>query len=132
MIRKANMNDLESIMKIIKSTVEEMKTYNNTQWDENYPLEKDFVSDIKKQDLYIYEVDGEVAGFICLNYEEPEEYLGLNWSSNKKAMVIHRMAVNPNFRKTGIASKLVDFAEKLAVENNVSYLKSDTYSINSK
>lgn len=122
MIRKANMNDLESIMKIIKSTVEEMKTYNNTQWDENYPLEKDFVSDIKKQDLYIYEVDGEVAGFICLNYEEPEEYLGLNWSSNKKAMVIHRMAVNPNFRKTGIASKLVDFAEKLAVENNVSYL----------
>ncbi|HEH6974512.1 TPA: GNAT family N-acetyltransferase, partial [Clostridioides difficile] len=132
MIRKANMNDLESIMKIIKSTVEEMKTYNNTQWDENYPLEKDFVSDIKKQDLYIYEVDGEVAGFICLNYEEPEEYLGLNWSSNKKAMVIHRMAVNQNFRKTGIASKLVDFAEKLAVENNVSYLKSDTYSINSK
>ena len=120
MIRKANMNDLESIMQIIKSTVEEMKTYNNTQWDENYPLEKDFVS------------DGEVAGFICLNYEEPEEYLGLNWSSNKKAMVIHRMAVNPNFRKTGIASKLVDFAEKLAVENNVSYLKSDTYSINSK
>ena len=97
MIRKANMNDLESIMQIIKSTVEEMKTYNNTQWDENYPLEKDFVSDIKKQDLYIYEVDGEVAGFICLNYEEPEEYLGLNWSSNKKAMVIHRMAVNPNF-----------------------------------
>lgn len=77
-------------------------------------------------------MDGEVAGFICLNYEEPEEYLGLNWSSNKKAMVIHRMAVNPNFRKTGIASKLVDFAEKLAVENNVSYLKSDTYSINSK
>ncbi|PBH92310.1 GNAT family N-acetyltransferase, partial [Clostridioides difficile] len=122
MIRKANMNDLESIMQIIKSTVEEMKTYNNTQWDENYPLEKDFVSDIKKQDLYIYEVDGEVAGFICLNYEEPEEYLGLNWSSNKKAMVIHRMAVNPNFRKTGIASKLVDFAEKLAVENNVSYM----------
>ncbi len=47
-------------------------------------------------------------------------------------MVIHRMAVNPSFRKTGIASKLVDFAEKLAVENNVSYLKSDTYSINSK
>ncbi|WP_114108617.1 GNAT family N-acetyltransferase [Clostridioides difficile] len=132
MIRKANMNDLESIMKIIKSTVEEMKIYNNTQWDENYPLEKDFVSDIKKQNLYIYEVDGEVAGFICLNYEEPKEYLGLNWSSNKKAMVIHRMAVNPSFRKTGIASKLVDFAEKLAVENNVSYLKSDTYSINSK
>lgn len=132
MIRKANMNDLEKIMKIIKATVEEMKDYNNTQWDENYPSNKDFVSDIKKQDLYVDEIDGDVAGFICLNYEEPEEYVDLNWSSNKKAMVIHRMAVNPSFRKKGIASKLVDFAEKLAEENSVSYLKSDTYSINSK
>lgn len=132
MIRKANMNDLEKIMKIIKATVEEMKDYNNTQWDENYPSDKDFVSDIKKQDLYVDEIDGDVAGFICLNYEEPEEYVDLNWSSNKKAMVIHRMAVNPSFRKKGIASKLVDFAEKLAEENSVSYLKSDTYSINSK
>ena len=112
MIRKANMNDLEKIMKIIKATVEEMKDYNNTQWDENYPSDKDFVSDIKKQDLYVDEIDGDVAGFICLNYEEPEEYVDLNWSSNKKAMVIHRMAVNPGFRKKGIASKLVDFAEK--------------------
>lgn len=132
MIRKANMNDLEKIMKIIKATVEEMKDYNNTQWDENYPSDKDFVSDIKKQDLYVDEIDGDVAGFICLNYEEPEEYVDLNWSSNKKAMVIHRMAINPSFRKKGIASKLVDFAEKLAEENSVSYLKSDTYSINSK
>lgn len=132
MIRKANMNDLEKIMKIIKSTVEEMKDYNNTQWDDNYPSDEDFVSDIKKQDLYVEEMDGEVAGFICLNYEEPKEYADLNWSSDKKAMVIHRMAVNPSFRKKGIASKLVDFAEKLAEKNSVSYLKSDTYSVNSK
>ena len=34
MIRKASLNDVDSIMDIIKSTVEEMKTYNNTQWDE--------------------------------------------------------------------------------------------------
>lgn len=132
MIRKANINDLDSIMGIIKSTVEEMKDYNNTQWDENYPSDKDFVSDIEKQDLYVEEVDGKIAGFICINYDEPKEYIDLNWSSNEKAMVVHRMAVNPHFRKMGIASKLVDFAEELAKENNVLYLKSDTYSINSK
>ncbi len=53
MIRKANMNDLESIMKIIKSTVEEMKTYNNTQWDENYPLEKTLFQ-ILRNKIYIF------------------------------------------------------------------------------
>ncbi len=53
MIRKANMNDLESIMKIIKSTVEEMKIYNNTQWDENYPLEKTLFQ-ILRNKIYIF------------------------------------------------------------------------------
>ncbi len=53
MIRKANMNDLESIMKIIKSTVKEMKTYNNTQWDENYPLEKTLFQILRNR-TYIY------------------------------------------------------------------------------
>lgn len=77
-------------------------------------------------------MDGEVVGFICFNYEELEEYLGLNWLFNKKVMVIYRMVVNLNFRKIGIVFKLVDFVEKLVVENNVLYLKSDIYLINLK
>ena len=34
MIRKAEVRDLDRIMEIIKATIEEMKTYGNTQWDE--------------------------------------------------------------------------------------------------
>lgn len=40
-------------MDIIKSTVEEMKTYNNTQWDESYPQAKDFIKDIESEELYV-------------------------------------------------------------------------------
>ena len=47
-------------------------------------------------------------------------------------MVIHRMAVNPKFRQQGIATKLIKLAEQLALDNNVVYLKTDTYSINTK
>lgn len=47
-------------------------------------------------------------------------------------MVIHRMAVNPKFREQGVATKLMKFAEQLALDNNVLYLKTDTYSINTK
>ncbi len=47
-------------------------------------------------------------------------------------MVIHRMAVNANYRQQGVATKLMNFAEELALENNVVYLKTDTYSINTK
>lgn len=132
MIRKANTNDLKSIMEVIKLTVEEMKSYDNTQWDSNYPQSKDFEEDIKKGELYVDEVDGKVQGFVCVNYIEPIEYENLSWSSKDKAMVIHRMAVNPYVRRQGIATKLMKFADDLAKENNVKYLKTDTYSINVK
>jgi hypothetical protein len=52
-------------MEIIKRTIVEIHIYNNTQWDENYPQEKDFVSDIQKGDLFVVEREGELVGFIC-------------------------------------------------------------------
>ena len=95
MIRKAVMEDINDIMRIIKETIAEMHSYNNTQWDENYPQEKDFINDIKKGDLFVAERDGKLVGFVCINKVEPVEYNGLNWSLNEEAMVVHRMAVNP-------------------------------------
>ena len=132
MIRKANLNDINNIMDIIKATIKEMKTYNNTQWDESYPQAKDFTKDIESGELYVETEGEELKGFICVNYIQPKEYDDLNWSSNNKAMVIHRMAVNPKFRQQGVATKLMKFAEQLASDNNIVYLKTDTYSINTK
>ncbi|WP_315168151.1 GNAT family N-acetyltransferase [Metaclostridioides mangenotii] len=132
MIRKAYLKDLDQIMNIISDTVKEMKTYNNTQWDENYPQAKDFKNDIKNEDLYIDELDGQVVGLICVNYIEPNEYLNIKWVSDKKAMIIHRMAVNSNFRNQKIGTRLIEFAEEYAKNNDVDYLKTDTYSVNIK
>ena len=132
MITKAKLSDVKEIMEIINTTVEEMKSYNNTQWDDNYPQDKDFEKDIKQGDLYIEIEDENIKGFICVNYIEPIEYSDLEWSSNEKCMVVHRMSVNSKFRNSGIGSKLMNFAEQLAIKNGVKYLKTDTYSINTK
>ena len=132
MITKANLNDINQIMEIINETVKEMKSYNNTQWDENYPQNKDFAKDIELGELYVDKEDNKIMGFICVNYIEPVEYNDLNWSKDEKCMVIHRMAVNSKFRNKGVGTKLMNFAEELAIKNGVNYLKTDTYSINTK
>lgn len=132
MIRKANRQDLKVIMKIIKETIVEMHSYNNYQWDENYPKEKDFAKDIEKGDLYVIEKEGELLGFACINKEEPDEYKELNWSLDEEALVVHRMAVSGNRRQRGIGTELINFAHELALRNNVRYLKTDTYSLNTK
>jgi len=132
MIRKAVLEDLKAISKIIKETIVEMHSYNNYQWDENYPQEKDFIKDIENGDLFVAERDGILVGFVCVNKIEPIEYNGLNWSLNEDVMVVHRMAVNPSSRRSGIGTELMNFADDLALKNNIKYLKTDTYSINTK
>lgn len=132
MIRKATCSDLDNIMEIIEETVEEMKSYNNNQWDESYPKVEDFILDIENEELYIYDLKGEIQGFICVNYIEPVEYKDLEWSSEKNFMVIHRMAVDKNVRNKSIGKKLMEFAERLSQSNNINFLKTDTNSVNIK
>jgi GNAT superfamily N-acetyltransferase len=131
-IRKAVLEDLKGIMDIIKQTIVEMHSYNNNQWDENYPKEKDFISDIHNQDLFVVEREGKLAGFVCINKVEPVEYRELNWSLNESAMVVHRMSVYPPFRRMGVGTELMKFTDELALKNNINYLKTDTYSLNTK
>ena len=130
MIRAATMDDLNCIMEIVQGVIEEMHTYNNFQWDENYPQVKDFARDIEKGDLFIGIREGEIVGFICINRTQPIEYVGLKWALSEDALVVHRMGVSPNHRKIGIGFELVTFADELAIKNNIRYLKTDTYSLN--
>lgn len=130
-MRLAQNNDLPAIMAIIRDTIAEMRTYRNTQWDENYPQEDDFQRDIEEGSLYIAERDGRVAGFACINGDEPAEYAALPWTGTK-ALVIHRMAVAMDQRQKGVAMEMMDFAEELAREQGIRVLKTDTYSLNTK
>ena len=132
MIRKAKLTDLDAIMSIINETVKEMKSYKNDQWDENYPNRKTFINDIENENLYLYEEDNYIKGFVCIDTDEAKEYKNLKWSSDDKCMVTHRMAIDSKFRINHIASKLMDFCEELAINKGVRYLKADTYSVNEK
>ena len=53
MIRKANKNDLSSILNIVEEAKTIMKQDNNNQWDEQYPWEEHFEEDIEKDTLFV-------------------------------------------------------------------------------
>ena len=129
-MRKATLKDLPDIMTMVKKTIEEMHSYDNWQWDDTYPQESDFMNDIDKGDLFVAERNGVVAGFVCINRIEPAEYVGVPWSRGELAFVIHRMVVGGNFRRQKIGSELVNYAEELARQQQIAYLKTDTYSLN--
>jgi len=131
-IRKATMNDLDSIIDILQKIIIEMHKDNNFQWDEDYPQAKDFANDIERGDLFVSVRENTVVGFICINRDQPIEYQVLKWSSAENEFVIHRMGVSPCCSNTGIGAELIGFADELAKSFGVKCLKTDTNSLNTK
>lgn len=132
MIRKAILSDLDGIMDIVKATVEIMNREGNYQWNAQYPVHKDFASDIENGSLYVYELDSKIAGFMCVDSDQPAEYEPLEWTSCQDFLIVHRAAISPDFRKRGIATKLLEYAEEIALSIGASSLRTDTSSENDK
>lgn len=132
MLRLATMQDLTRIMAIVQATVREMHAYGNYQWDEVYPTEQDFAADITQGDLFVSEAGGQICGLICINQTEPAVYADAGWTLAEKALVLHRMAVDPALRGRGTGSELLQQAETLALSLGLRYLKTDTYALNEK
>jgi len=127
MIHLASIANLDEIMEIIRVIKKEMKEEKNPQWNEedNYPSREKFLSDIENKNLYIYEEGKILKGFIAIT-KDSNEYVELLKTSEKPAYILHRLAIKKEYRKEGIASKLFEYAEKLAKENNIKILKADT------
>lgn len=132
MIELAKVSDIDRIMIILKDVIAEMKTYNNTQWDDTYPNYDTFKKDVENKTLYVYKDNDIIKGFVCLDFIEPKEYEDINWRKKDKALVLHRLAIAAEARNEGIAKKIMNFSKEVAVKNGVNYMKTDTYSINTK
>lgn len=132
MIRNAIIPDLSQIMQIIESSKLDMHSYGNFQWNEDYPKAENFINDINNGSLFVYDINGMVAGLICINKEEPEGYKNVNWSMAKEAFIIHRLAVNKSFLGQGVAYELMNYANDICSKNNIEYIKTDTNALNVK
>lgn len=132
MIRQAVTRDADSIMDMLPDIKKEMLADGNTQWDENYPLRSDIENDILNKNLYVCEIGGVISGFACINTIQPSQYVKVKWSSAVPCMVMHRMAIKPTERHKGLARDFMLFAEKLAMDNGVFYLRTDTCADNAK
>lgn len=132
MIRRSKREDLERIMEIVEESKVIMKETGSDQWDEAYPLYSDYENDHDKERLFVFEKDGVVCGVACFNETEPTHYELLSWSrpGEEKLLLTQRLAVDPNVRGKGIAEAFYQYAEQLAMNRGISYMKTDTYSLN--
>jgi len=63
---------------------------------------------------------------VALNLVEPAEYAVQPWRARGPSLVVHRLAVAPEFHRRGVADGLFAFAEAKAGKLGLDSLRSDT------
>jgi GNAT superfamily N-acetyltransferase len=125
-IRKATLNDVPHIMHIIHNIVPLMRAAGNYQWDSTYPNPEVFESDIALGQLWVADVEGEIAGMAAITTEQYPEYADVGLDITETAIVVHRLAVDAKFRGKGIAAALLQQAEQVAIDRGITVLRIDT------
>lgn len=87
---------------------------------------------MKENRLYVADIDGKVVGMAVLVFDGDEDYKNIDgkWLVNGKYGVIHRIAVNPDYKSQNVAKNLLDFFENKLKELNYDSIRVDTHKDN--
>ncbi len=127
----ANLKDSKKIFSIIEKCKGKLVSQGIYQWDDEYPNIMDIQEDIKTGTLYKGVLESHIAAVISFDESQEKEYLTINWRyTNGIILVIHRLAVDPDFQGLGLSSILMKYVENYATENSYSAIRFDAYTGN--
>ena len=130
-IERAEPRAVPEIMRLIEMCVAQMRSQGNFQWDEVYPSQPIFEEDARAGTLFVVREDGQGVACVCLNDTPSPEYQSVSWSDPGGAvLIIHRLAVHPQWQRRGIARQILVDAEQYARERGFACLRLDVYTGN--
>lgn len=127
--QKASEEDFNEIWKIIDDARNRMLREGKKQWDNKYPSPSDIHNDIIKETAYVLkDVSGQIECFGAVIFEPEPAYKTIEgeWLTEKKYVVVHRLAVSQKAQGQGIASYFMQQVETLALEKGIESFKVDT------
>jgi len=129
-IRLAGAADVKSIMQLVKKVVPLMRAAGNFQWGDDYPNPEVFLKDIEINQLWVCQIEDDIVGVSAITTDQDPEYADAGWNIKEKAIVTHRLAVDPDKQGLGIAKALMNQAEQVANTSGIKILRVDTNSQN--
>ena len=125
-VRQAQLSDVTEVMALVSRVVPLMRASGNLQWDSEYPNTAFFERDVELAQLWVAEIDGRIAGLAAITTDQEPEYAEVGWDISEPAVVVHRLAVDPDFRGKGVAAGLMHEAEAFARARGIGVLRVDT------
>lgn len=129
-LRKAICSDLSAMMDIVHQAQASLKLLGIDQWQNGYPTLEIVRQDIESGDASVLTDNEQVVAMMTVIYNDEPTYDRIydgEWLSRGDFAVVHRMAVDNRSRQAGVASFLLQEAEKMAIEKGIPSLKVDTH-----
>ena len=134
-VRKAQHEDVTTIMEIIDLAKEDMQASGNNQWQNGTPNAGMLHADIDRGVSYVLcDADGSIQGTAYISTEQDPTYKviwdGAWRAADEPYTVIHRVAVRRSERGRGLALHIVNFAKTVAAADGTHQLRIDTHEKN--
>jgi ribosomal protein S18 acetylase RimI-like enzyme len=129
-IRPGKSEELPLLLTIVRQAVRHMEDRGIHQWDEIYPNEAVLSGDLRDESVYVAEISEEVCGFIILDEIQSPEYQNVRWQYSGRILVVHRLTIAPIYHRRGVATLLMGFAEKKALEKGYDTIRLDAFTQN--
>lgn len=113
-------------MDVVRRVVPVMQAAGNHQWTTEYPNRQVFEQDIDRGQLWVADQDGAIAGVAAITPDPEPDYAQAGLDMDEPALVIHRLAVDPELQRGGVARQLMAHAEELARQGGIRALRVDT------
>lgn len=131
--RKTVEEDIISIMKIINAAQAYFKEQEIDQWQNGYPNYNSIENDINNGYSYVLDENDKIIGTVAVSFDGEETYENIYngaWITNEEYAVVHRIAVDSNYKGQGIASIIIKNIEDLCINKGVHSIKIDTHKEN--
>lgn len=133
-LRRAQLQDLTAIMKIIDDAKELLKKNGSPQWQNGYPDQETFTQDIVMQTNWILINDNKVVATATLQLTPEPTYRNITqgqWHQpDEPYATIHRVAISSNYRGQGLSKLLFSNLLTVGQMQGIKNFRVDTHRSN--
>ena len=130
-LEKSQYIHIPSIMKIIADAQHYLASLNIDQWQDGYPTQAQIELDIKNEDSYVVFIKDKIIGTTVFSIKGEPTYDKIEgeWLTTKNANygVIHRLAVDDNYRSSGMAKFVFNECEDRLRKQHIKSMRIDTH-----
>lgn len=124
-IELADTSDIDEIMLLKEKINKDLLLHGMNQWNNGYPNEEVFLRDIGLKSQYkLIDENQRIIGIGSMNQLQHPKFAEANWDDKSDGFrLIYRLGINPEYQNQGLAGKIMDFLEDLAVKENASSIR---------